>query len=139
MSEYQCHEFVAVDRTLTPKDMAALRSISTRAEITPTRFWNEYNWGDLKADPATLLARYFDAYAFDVAWTKLEALIDAKEYDTAMKLALDLRDLAARDGSAEAFAASFTAMRKRQLRRREFFDHWKRENAPSREGTSSAE
>jgi hypothetical protein len=25
---------------------------TTRAEITPTRFWNEYQWGSLKADPA---------------------------------------------------------------------------------------
>ena len=42
----QCYEFVALDRRLTAKEMAELRSISTRAEITPTRFWNEYNWGD---------------------------------------------------------------------------------------------
>lgn len=50
MSEYQCYEFVALDHQLTTKEMAELRSISTRAEITPTRFWNEYEWGDLKAD-----------------------------------------------------------------------------------------
>ena len=48
MSEHQCYEFVALDRPLTPKQMAELRAISTRAEITPTRFWNEYQWGDLK-------------------------------------------------------------------------------------------
>jgi hypothetical protein len=51
MSEYQCYEFVALDRPLTAKQMAELRKISTRAEISPTRFWNEYHWGDLKADP----------------------------------------------------------------------------------------
>ena len=51
MSEYQCYEFVALDRPLIAKEMAELRGISTRAEITPTRFWNEYHWGDLKADP----------------------------------------------------------------------------------------
>jgi hypothetical protein len=47
VSEYQSYEFVALDRRLTAKEMAELRIISTRAEITPTRFWNEYNWGDL--------------------------------------------------------------------------------------------
>lgn len=68
MSEYQCYEFVALDQPLTRKAMAELRSISTRAEITPTRFWNEYDWGDLKADPAKLLARYFDAHLYFANW-----------------------------------------------------------------------
>jgi hypothetical protein len=62
MTEYQSYEFVALDRPLTADEMAELRAISTRAEITPTRFWNEYHWGDLKADPADLLARYFDVH-----------------------------------------------------------------------------
>jgi hypothetical protein len=48
--------------------MAELRSISTRAEITPTRFWNEYQWGDLKADPSDLLARYFDMHLYFANW-----------------------------------------------------------------------
>lgn len=68
MSEYQCYEFVALDRPLTPKQMAELRAISTRAEITPTRFWNEYQWGDLKADPAKLVERYFDAHMYFANW-----------------------------------------------------------------------
>lgn len=68
MSEYQCYEFVTLDRPLSAKQMAELRAISTRAEITPTRFWNEYHWGDLKADPARLLARYFDAHLYFANW-----------------------------------------------------------------------
>jgi hypothetical protein len=68
MSEYQCYEFVALDRPLTAKQMAELRAISTRAEISPTRFWNEYEWGNLKADPAKLLARYFDAHLYFANW-----------------------------------------------------------------------
>jgi hypothetical protein len=68
VSEYQCYEFVALDRRLTAEEMAELRSISTRAEITPTRFWNEYHWGDLKADPAKLLARYFDVHLYFANW-----------------------------------------------------------------------
>lgn len=68
MSEYQCYEFVALDLPLTGKQMAELRALSTRAEISPTRFWNEYQWGDLKADPARLMARYFDAHLYFANW-----------------------------------------------------------------------
>jgi hypothetical protein len=68
VSEYQYYEFVALDRPLTPAEMAELRSISTRAQITPTRFFNEYHWGDLKADPAELLARYFDVHVYFANW-----------------------------------------------------------------------
>ena len=35
MSEYQCYEFVALDRPLTAKHVAELHAISTRAEIWP--------------------------------------------------------------------------------------------------------
>ncbi len=52
MSEYQYYEFLALDRALTDKQRAELRSLSTRAEITATRFVNEYQWGDLKGRPA---------------------------------------------------------------------------------------
>ncbi len=68
MSEYQCYEFVALDRPLTAKQMADLRAISTRAEISPTRFWNEYQWGALKAAPAKLMERYFDAHLYFANW-----------------------------------------------------------------------
>ena len=49
MSEYQYYEFLALDRPLTAEERSELRSISTRAEITATRFANEYEWGDLRA------------------------------------------------------------------------------------------
>jgi hypothetical protein len=68
VSEYQSYEFVALDRPLTPAEIAELRSISTRAQITPTRFFNEYHWGDLKADPAELLVRYFDVHVYFANW-----------------------------------------------------------------------
>ena len=54
MSEYQYYEFLALDRPLTTEQRAELRSISSRAEITATRFVNEYQWGDLKGDPRQL-------------------------------------------------------------------------------------
>ncbi len=68
MIEHQCYGFVALDRPLTSEQMAELRAISTRAEITPTRFWNEYQWGSLKADPAKLVERYFDAHMYFANW-----------------------------------------------------------------------
>jgi len=33
MSEYQCYEFLALDKPLTDKQRAELRELSTRAEI----------------------------------------------------------------------------------------------------------
>src|SRR3954451_15494739 len=68
MSEYQSYEFLAIDRPLTSKQLAELRAVSTRAEISPTRFWNEYQWGNLKADPAKLMERYFDAHLYFANW-----------------------------------------------------------------------
>lgn len=68
MSEYQYYEFLAVDRGLTPAEMKKLRAISSRAEITKTRFANAYNWANLKADPDRLLERYFDIHVYVASW-----------------------------------------------------------------------
>ena len=57
MSEYQYYDFKVIDRALTKTEMAELRSMSTRAAITSTSFTNHYEWGDLKADPLTLLEK----------------------------------------------------------------------------------
>ncbi len=43
MSEYQYYEFLAIDRPLTSEEMADLRALSTRANITPVSFTNEYH------------------------------------------------------------------------------------------------
>ena len=51
MSEYQYYEFVAIDKPLTSTQMAELRSRSSRADITRTRFVNHYEWGNFKGDP----------------------------------------------------------------------------------------
>ncbi len=68
MSEYQYYEFRAIDRSLARDEMAELRALSTRAEITPTRFVNEYQWGDFKGDPRKLMERYFDAFVYWANW-----------------------------------------------------------------------
>jgi hypothetical protein len=43
MSEYQYYEFAAIDHPLTRAEMAQLRAVSTRAEITPAGFVNTTN------------------------------------------------------------------------------------------------
>lgn len=68
MSEYQYYEFLAIDRPLDAKQMAALRMLSTRAEITSTRFTNVYHWGDFKGSPEKLMERYFDAHVYVANW-----------------------------------------------------------------------
>lgn len=68
MSEYQYYEFRAVDRPLTKGEMAKLRAVSTRAQISPTRFVNEYNWGDFKGDPVAWMEMYFDAFLYFANW-----------------------------------------------------------------------
>lgn len=68
MSEYQYYEFAAIDRPLTRVEMAQLRAVSTRADITPSGFANHYEWGDLKADPADWMRRYFDAFVYTANW-----------------------------------------------------------------------
>ncbi len=68
MSEYQYYEFRAIDQSLNVQQMDQLRDISTRAEITPTSFVNEYQWGDLKADPLDFMKKYFDAHLYFANW-----------------------------------------------------------------------
>ncbi|QKW11929.1 hypothetical protein [Verrucosispora sp. NA02020] len=68
MSEYQYYEFTTVDRPLSDRERAALRSLSTRADITASSFVNTYEWGDFKGDPRTLMERYFDAHLYLANW-----------------------------------------------------------------------
>jgi hypothetical protein len=64
MSEYQYYEFQAIDRPLTREEMAELRTCSSRARISSTRFTNEYHWGDFKGDRKEWMKRYFDAHLY---------------------------------------------------------------------------
>ncbi len=68
MSEYQYYEFLAIDRPLDARAQQELRGVSSRARITPTRFVNTYEWGDLRGDPRALMARHFDAFLYLANW-----------------------------------------------------------------------
>lgn len=68
MSEYQYYEFQAIDKPLTRNQMSELKNGSTRAEITPHRFVNEYHWGDFNGDADEWMRRYFDAFLYLANW-----------------------------------------------------------------------
>jgi hypothetical protein len=68
MSEYQYYEFLAIDRPLTSEEVTALRALSTRADITPVSFTNEYHWGDFRGNPDDLMMRFFDAHVYVANW-----------------------------------------------------------------------
>jgi hypothetical protein len=85
VSEYQYYEFRALDRRLTAEQQQRLRSLSSRAEISATRFTNEYSFGNFRGDPGRLLEEYFDAYLYAANWGTRElafrlprALLDAE-------------------------------------------------------------
>jgi hypothetical protein len=68
VSEYQYYEFLALDKALTSRQREELRQLSTRAEITATRFTNEYHWGSFRGDPQQMMASYFDAFLYLANW-----------------------------------------------------------------------
>ena len=68
MSEFQYYEFVAIDRPLNATERKRLRAITSRATISSTRLVNTYEWGNFKADPHELVAKYFDAFLYYANW-----------------------------------------------------------------------
>ncbi|HIJ41317.1 MAG TPA: hypothetical protein HPP90_09605 [Deltaproteobacteria bacterium] len=76
MSEYQYYEFRAMDEPLDRKAMDNLRNLSSRAQITPTSFINEYNYGgDFKGTPLKLMEKYFDAFLYVANWGTREFML----------------------------------------------------------------
>ncbi|MDJ0892932.1 MAG: hypothetical protein QNK18_17295 [Gammaproteobacteria bacterium] len=68
MSEYQYYQFQAVDISLSDKQMADLRRLSSRAQITPNSFVNVYHYGDFRGDPVKLVEKYFDGFLYLANW-----------------------------------------------------------------------
>ena len=102
MSEYQYYEFRSIDRPLTRGEMDELRTLSTRAEITPTSFTNTYHWGDFKGDPNQLMNRYFDAFVYVANWGthRLMFRIPRRFLDVAAAKARGVLELPDLDGAA---------------------------------------
>ncbi len=68
VSTYQYYEFQAIDRPLEQADREALRRLSSRADITSTRFTNVYNFGDFHGEPRKLMERWFDLHLYLADW-----------------------------------------------------------------------
>lgn len=68
MSEYQYYEFLAIDRPLSPRQVKEVGEYSSRAEITSTRFVNEYNYGNFRGDEYEFLQKYFDVMVYYANW-----------------------------------------------------------------------
>ncbi|MDQ3577714.1 MAG: hypothetical protein M3443_08980 [Actinomycetota bacterium] len=92
MSEYQYYEFLALDRPLDDRQRGELRSLSTRADITPTSFVNEYHWGSFRGQPSAMMQRYFDAHLYLANWGAHQLMFRLPtrllDYDTAEQYCL---------------------------------------------------
>ncbi len=62
MSEYQYVGFRAIDGPVSPKNLEFMRRQSSRAEITPRSFDNEYHYGDFHGNAAEMLRRGYDMH-----------------------------------------------------------------------------
>ncbi len=62
MSEYQYVAFRAIDRAVSEKNLAYMRRQSSRAEITPWSFENEYNYGDFHGNAIEMLRQGYDIH-----------------------------------------------------------------------------
>lgn len=68
MSEYQYYEFLALDQPLAEGEIEKLQQLSSRAEVTSTRFRNVYNYGDFQGDVLKLMTECFDAMVYVANW-----------------------------------------------------------------------
>jgi hypothetical protein len=62
MSEYQHVAFRAIDGPLNEENLEFMRRQSSRADITPRSFDNEYHFGDFRGDAAEMLRRGYDLH-----------------------------------------------------------------------------
>jgi hypothetical protein len=62
MSESQYIGFRAAEKPVSDKDLEYMRQQSSRAEISPWSFDNEYHYGDFHGDVLTMLRRGYDIH-----------------------------------------------------------------------------
>ena len=62
MSEFQYIGFRAAEKPVSDKDLEYMRQQSSRAEITPWSFDNEYHYGDFRGDALNMLRRGYDIH-----------------------------------------------------------------------------
>ncbi|MEW6716681.1 MAG: hypothetical protein AB1345_04145 [Chloroflexota bacterium] len=74
MSEYQYHEWQAVDRVLTYEEQAAVNDLSSHIEVSSSRAIVIYHWSSFRHDPKQVLLKYFDAYFYFASWGSLRLM-----------------------------------------------------------------
>jgi len=74
VSEYQYHEWQAVDRVLTPEEQDAVNDLSSHIEVSSSRAVVIYHWSDFRHDPKQVLLKYFDAYFYLANWGSLRLM-----------------------------------------------------------------
>jgi hypothetical protein len=74
MSEYQYHEWQAVDRVLTPEEQAAVNDLSSHIEVSSGRAVVTYHWSNFRHDPKQVLLKFFDAYFYLANWGSLRLM-----------------------------------------------------------------
>ena len=62
MSEHQYIAFRAIDCPVSKEDLEYMRQQSSRAEITPWSFDNEYHYGDFRGNAVEMLHRGYDLH-----------------------------------------------------------------------------
>jgi hypothetical protein len=62
MSEHQIVAFRAIDGPVSAKDLEFMHAQSSRAEITPWSFDNEYHYGDFRGNAIEMLRRGYDIH-----------------------------------------------------------------------------
>lgn len=64
MSYFESYLFEKRTGHLTPEEKSAVRSLSSRADVSASDAYFEYNYGSFSANPLDILARYFDSLRF---------------------------------------------------------------------------
>ena len=74
MSEYQYHEWQAIDRLLSPQEQEHVEQLSSHIKVSASRAVVTYHWSDFKYDPKKVLLKYFDAYLYFANWGTIRLL-----------------------------------------------------------------
>lgn len=72
MSEYQRYDFMTCDQPLTRAQVNEVNNLSSHIEVSPTRAFVEYSWGDFKSNPINVLHKYFDAFLYRANWGDIQ-------------------------------------------------------------------
>lgn len=68
MSEFQLYEFLALDRSLSSEDLANVRALSKRVQLTSSHAMFTYSYGNFPAEPLDVLAKYYDVMFYLANW-----------------------------------------------------------------------